>query len=268
MQVPAAAPKITILAWGSLIWDPDDAFDKQHDEWLCDGPTLKLEFSRVSDKRLGALTLVIDAEHGQDCRVAYTFSKRTDPEDAICDLRTREGTVRSRIGYVFLDGSNRNCRDTASGETIVQWAKDRKFDVVVWTDLESNFTQEGRNPFDVERAVAHLRSLSPAAKAQATEYVWRAPQFVATPLRSKLEQHVRDRIINRFRERLRLHQLELVLDADQVEQCVKSVEVYQGSGGIAARLVGGCIGPPLLDKIGAECDAAVAEVVSSGLVDS
>ena len=53
--------RISILGWGSLIWESRPAFDDLHGAWHPDGPTLKLEFSRVSLKtRLGALTLVID----------------------------------------------------------------------------------------------------------------------------------------------------------------------------------------------------------------
>lgn len=97
---------IYILGWGSLIWDKRPEFDDYHGPWQSDGPTLKLEFSRISQKtRLGALTLAIDPSNGVSCRVAYTRSTRKDPNDAICDLRSREGTVLNRVGVMFLDGS-------------------------------------------------------------------------------------------------------------------------------------------------------------------
>jgi hypothetical protein len=76
--------RIAILGWGSLLWDEDLDFDGSHGTWQHDGPTLKLEFSRVSTTRLGALTLVIDTEHGAETAVAWCLSKRTTLADAIC----------------------------------------------------------------------------------------------------------------------------------------------------------------------------------------
>src|SRR5256885_15588809 len=57
-------PKIAILGWGSLLWEGGADFDRHHEDWQFDGPTLRLEFSRMSPSRLGALTLVIDPLHG------------------------------------------------------------------------------------------------------------------------------------------------------------------------------------------------------------
>lgn len=60
MKVRKPAPKIAILGWGSLIWDERPEFDSHHEEWTSGGPVLQLEFSRISESRKGALTLVID----------------------------------------------------------------------------------------------------------------------------------------------------------------------------------------------------------------
>lgn len=38
--------KIVVLGWGSLIWNPGDL--KINSEWQKDGPTLPIEFARVS----------------------------------------------------------------------------------------------------------------------------------------------------------------------------------------------------------------------------
>lgn len=170
------------------MWDSHPAFDARHGAWQEDGPKLKLEFSRISETRLGALTLVIDAAHGAECQVAYADSTRDDPEDAICDLRNREGTVRARIGFMFLDGSRAQGGDEPTREAIKAWATKKKADVVIWTDLPSNFEKEKGKAFSVDEACKHLQGLSPEGKAKAAEYVWRAPDFVATPLRQRLEQ--------------------------------------------------------------------------------
>ena len=79
--------RIGILGWGSLLWEGGREFDDWHGPWQYDGPNLKIEFSRVSERRLGALTLVIDAEYGSPTTVAWCLSKRETLEDAICDLR-------------------------------------------------------------------------------------------------------------------------------------------------------------------------------------
>jgi len=180
--------RICILGWGSLLWDHHPAFDARHGAWQDDGPRLKLEFSRISETRLGALTLVIDAAHGAECQVAYADSTRDDPEDAICDLRNREGTVRTWIGFMFLDGSRGQGGDGRTRETIRTWAIDKNADVVVWTDLPSNFERQRSKAFSLDEARLHLQELSPEGKAKAAEYIYRAPGFVLTPLRRRLQQ--------------------------------------------------------------------------------
>lgn len=181
------AAQIAILGWGSLLWDPRPDFDEHHHAWQFDGPEIKLEFSRVSQHRRGALTLVIDREKGEICRIAYALSKRKNPEDAICDLRSREGTTRANLGYFFADGWPHQSRDPASLESIRVWSKVKKFDVVVWTDLDSNFEKVCGKPFEVGAALAHVQSLDAEAKSLAAEYVWRAPAFVDTQLRRALQ---------------------------------------------------------------------------------
>lgn len=179
--------QIVILGWGSLLWDIRPEFDDHHHSWQTDGPDIKLEFSRVSKSRRGALTLVIDPENGTACRVAYATSKRRDAEDAICDLQYREGTTRSNIGFLFTDGSRHQARNPDSRDTIRAWAQAKKLDVVVWTDLDSNFEKVCGKPFKVKAALTHLQSLDPEAKSGAAEYVWRSPAFVDTRVRRALQ---------------------------------------------------------------------------------
>lgn len=131
---------------------------------------------------------MIDASHGTECQVAYTDSKRTDPEDTICDLRNREGTVRHRIGFMFLDGLRFQGGDEATRESIRTWASEKKIDVVVWTDLPGDFQEKTGRPFTLDAACRHLQGLSAEGKARAAEYVWRAPDFVVMPLRQRLQQ--------------------------------------------------------------------------------
>ena len=178
-------PHIVILGWGSLIWDERPGFTQSHGAWEASGPTLPLEFSRVSSSREDSLTLVLDEKNGSPCQVAYARSNRHNPDDAIADLRRREGTTLQNIGYCFSDGSRHNSRSVDALSNISAWATGKSIDVVVWTDLESNFQSKSnlKCPFTLDSAVAHLQSLPASAKDKAAEYVWRAPQFVDTPLR-------------------------------------------------------------------------------------
>lgn len=187
MTVGIKPMNIAILGWGSLLWDQKPEFDKHHGPWESDGPELMIEFSRVSQTRNGALTLVIDPTNGASCRVAHTKSKRSDPADAICDLQSREGTIKANMGIHFADGSLNQSRNQIVPAAIKAWAKAKNIDVVIWTGLPSNFQNVCGQPFSVERAIAHLRVLDEGAKSGAAEYVWRAPAFVITPLRSALQ---------------------------------------------------------------------------------
>jgi hypothetical protein len=182
--------KIAILGWGSLLWDKRPEFDEQHEEWQFDGPSLKIEFSRVSKTRNGALTLVLDAKYGRECQVAYAFSKRKNPDDAICDVRSREGTTLKNVGFHFTDNSRKQAREEEVLKTVQNWASDKKIDVVVWSDLESNFQEksECKKPFSIEAALCHIQALDSQGKAkEAAEYIRRTHAFVATPLREALQ---------------------------------------------------------------------------------
>jgi hypothetical protein len=160
--------KIAILGWGSLLWDKCADFDKQHEDWRHNGPNLKIEFSRVSQTRNGALTLVLDTENGQSCQVAYALSKRQDPDDAICDLRSREGTTLKNIGFYFADNSRKNARDKDVLNTITKWAAENHINVVIWTDLKSTFQKKSksRSSFSIESALAHIQALDSEAKVR------------------------------------------------------------------------------------------------------
>lgn len=174
---------IAILGWGSLLWDKVSSFDDQHDEWELNGPELKIEFSRISKTRAGALTLVIDPVNGAACRVAHTRSHRLTQEDAIYDLRSREGTTRANIGFYFSDGSAHQSRDQATLDAIRAWTLTNTVDVVVWTDLAPNFEKTCGCSYALPSAMEHLLALDSAALAGATEYLKLAPEFVVTPLR-------------------------------------------------------------------------------------
>ena len=102
-------------------------------------------------------------------------------------MRSRESTSLRRIGYYFADGSNSG--NPPAPDSIKTWTKQKKIDVVVWTGLPSNFQDEDQvgKAFSIPEALSYLKTLTPEGKAKAAEYVWRAPEFVRTPLRRALE---------------------------------------------------------------------------------
>ncbi|RWI41594.1 MAG: hypothetical protein EOQ93_31855 [Mesorhizobium sp.] len=74
---------------------------------------------------------------------------------------------------------------------IPAWAKKKKFDVVVWAGMPSNFSAKNAvkkgEAFSIDAAVAHLQKITPEGKAAAATYVWRAPGLVVTKLRTRLQ---------------------------------------------------------------------------------
>ena len=184
--------RIALLGWGSLLWEGGLDFDKYRDEWKFDGPQVQLEFSRISMRRLGALTLVIDPEHGALTAVAWCLSRRRCVDDAICDLRCREETTLENIGRLVVPEMSPSVggapRNEANADPMVTWARNKNVGVVIWTALKSNFMSKRKCPFSVPAAISYLNTLPPEGKVKAAEYVWRAPAFVQTPLREALQQ--------------------------------------------------------------------------------
>jgi hypothetical protein len=179
--------RIAILGWGSLLWDERPEFrpfNEQREAWLPDGPELPLEFSRVSKSRGGALTLVIDHQHGTLCRVSYALSRRSDVQEVVRNLAEREDCPRRHIAALV-------CGDSLSEEArersvIRAWGNARQLAAVVWTGLRSNFDEMCGQPFTLTSAIGHLRGLHDAGERRAHEYIDRAPEFIETRLRTAL----------------------------------------------------------------------------------
>lgn len=161
-----------------------------HGAWLYDGPSLKIEFSRISqtEPRRGVMTLVIDPEHGAANAVAYCFSSRQDARGTINDLARRERMPSEKnIGYLDFKSRVERSRDRESLKGIRKWATDLGIGAAVWIDLPSNFAAITGKPFSVKAAQAHLEGLDDRVRANAMEYVRSAPMFVQTPLRNALQ---------------------------------------------------------------------------------
>lgn len=192
-MLPATKPRFAVLGWGSLLWDkrPEfEDFNSRLGAWDPAGPALRLEFARVSSSRKGALTLVLVQEpDGGVCQVSFASIKREKLEDAVCDVRCREGCNLADVGYCYVGTAEARGRDPTLVAAVRAWGAAKKLDAVVWTDLPSNFADKSdpKAPFSIPAALAHLQKCSPEGKSLAAEYVWRAPDFVKTPLRTTLQ---------------------------------------------------------------------------------
>lgn len=182
--------KIAILGWGSLIWEKDEDFNSQlqFSNWDPLGPDLKLEFSRVSSSRHGALTLVIDLNNGTECGTFFNLSTSSRLGDVRHSLMRREKCGFNKIGFVDNMQGNSYGRSAEVIDQIRGWSKLRKLDAVVWTDLPSNFPEEccglqKGTAFTVDSGLVHLSSLSSIGKEKAKEYFLNAPEGIETPLR-------------------------------------------------------------------------------------
>lgn len=174
-----------------MLWETETdrakAFQRHCETWCYEGPQLQLEFSRISVSRGNALTLVIDDKNGEQCKVAYAISKRRVLEDAICDLRCREGTNWKYIGSYWSEQEKWQNADSCKVRASVrQWARSENIDAVVWTALPSNFLKCKGEEFSVDAAKRHVQSLNAENKVKAAEYIWRAPKLANTPVRRAL----------------------------------------------------------------------------------
>ena len=177
--------RMVILGWGSLIWEERPDFDRHIDGWVKGGPRLPIEFARKSKSRGGALTLVIDRKIGTLVETLYAISKRTDPRDVICDLRTREGTTVKNIGFVNLENRDEHGRDEEVRNDIKIWAVANRIPFVAWTDLESNFDESMPDRF-VAVALEYMKALDVSALREAVKYFTLAPAQADTRLRRAL----------------------------------------------------------------------------------
>jgi hypothetical protein len=98
---------IVYLAWGSLYWNPETL---PINNWIRSELEIPLEFSRISDKGKGRLTLVIDKKNGKMNKIWYGKSYENDMNKAINKLKKREKTTIENIAYMnFKNGNIFNC---------------------------------------------------------------------------------------------------------------------------------------------------------------
>jgi hypothetical protein len=176
-----------ILGWGSLIWDLETLALHVEGDWAMGaGPALAMEFTRVSQKRIGALVVCLDANHGDPCTTHAITSVRNEINSAIDDLARRERTCKQWIGAVCLANGHANGTSPEAVEGVRRWCLAEGWAGAVWTDLPSNFEDHLGEVFSVPRAVSYLRGLTGDSLDEAVRYIENAPTATDTPLRRAL----------------------------------------------------------------------------------
>src|SRR5271157_1607687 len=183
--------KIAVLAWGSLVGEPRDL--QAAGKFAPNGPLLPIEFCRVSED--GRLTLVVDETFGAVCTTYSAPSATPSLDEAIEDLRLREGAKAREVGFVDLASGRQSDiateRHPDAVATIAAWAQANGYDAAVWTALACNFDERdaGGEPFSVAAAIRYLETM----KAQeAARFAWLladirgAPREVETPVRDQV----------------------------------------------------------------------------------
>ena len=162
---------IVYLAWGSLYWNFDYIT-----HWFKSNLYLPLEFSRISDQGRGRLTLVIDDKHGVNNKIWYGHVKTNNADEAIKILRQREKTTISNIAYINLKNNKKRYNNTPKHvvDRIEKWARDNKIDVVIWTDLKSNWKDIMKTEYSPARAYQYFLQSSLDVRLEILEYVYKA----------------------------------------------------------------------------------------------
>jgi hypothetical protein len=178
--------RIAVLIWGSLWWDRRE-LSINNEGWFYDGPSLPIEFARVSGG--GRLTLVIKPSWDV-VTTLYAISSFSTLAHAIENLRLRENTIEQNIGYYnFLTAEHRIGRseDKMIGY-LLDWKATHKIDAVIWTDLPPNFTNRTGLPFNLPNNRRYFGTLTPDELASAKEYITKAPQQIITRFRSDMQK--------------------------------------------------------------------------------
>jgi hypothetical protein len=183
-------PRVAILGWGSLLWERRTL--QISGQWHKDGPWPPIEFARTSGpKKKGSdryLSLVLHPNAGL-IRTYWDVSLLTEHrDDAVCDLRKREGCNLSRIGHMPNDGQSQSPISGVDGR-IREWleSKTAEIDAVIWTNLGPIL--EEREVFTVEDSIKWLESLRRTNQdSTAQRYIRMAPSQTDTCLRRQVRE--------------------------------------------------------------------------------
>lgn len=175
---------IAVIGWGSLIWSPKELDIEP--VWRPDGPRLPVEFARISSENRLTLVLVEGAPAQQ---TLWAVSRKATLEEAVEDLRTREGTGPRGVGWWSAEPGHGG--EWPYADVIGTWAESRGLSGVVWTALgPTDLEKRPGRMSDAER-LQYLRGLVEAGReAAAREYFERAPEQIQTPFRALVRKEL------------------------------------------------------------------------------
>lgn len=144
---------------------------------LAEGLRLPTRLGRWSNEDTGneRLTLVL-AEGASQEQVYVAESKFNNLNEAIRNLREREGIPESgkdNIGYVNLNARTKRSKITVVGARIEEWARQNRFNAVIWTDLPPKGVQFGAN--STGREVMPLLQNNPRLLENTKKYIESLP---------------------------------------------------------------------------------------------
>ncbi len=166
--------QIVYLGWGSLLYNHKNL---KIDNWTQTEITAPLEYSRISQD--GRLTLVIDDANGTKNKLWMAPTKYKNIDLAINALKLRENTLKSGISYVNLPRKKYRIHNTPPKITqeIVMWALKENIDVVIWTDLPSNWSAIRQNKYSTADAINYFKSMPLPTQMKIFNYIYGTNQI-------------------------------------------------------------------------------------------
>lgn len=189
--------EIAILAWGSLVWRPTHCGEtlalQVPGQWAKDGPSLPVEFARIS--RDGSLTLVVVPDYPHHVTTLWSVSAHQELEPAIRNLATRECITENlaSIHGVRKDGSRTGSVDERIASIVLDWLLARPtLGAAIWTGLgtqPSRWRDRGyAEGFTPDNALSYLRSVQDDETHPVHEYMRRTPAQIRTPVRQRASE--------------------------------------------------------------------------------
>lgn len=181
---------IALIAFGSLL---NNSEGLDIGLWKEDGPILPLEFCRVSS-RLN-LTLAINEKIGTFNSTHWSLFKQKSLKSVLPAFvkreKIREEFISKSVGIIdvknklFTEGATKYSEKLLND--IINWAKNKKIDYVVFSSLSPRFKDATGIPFSPEKALMFIQSLPPKNKKLAVEYIKNTK--IITPFRLLFNKH-------------------------------------------------------------------------------
>jgi len=146
--------KIAVICWGSLYWDKGNLGTTGN--WKNDGPSLKLEFCRLSSfgKSKERVTLAL-SDMGDLCVTYWDLMAASDLKAARKNLKDREGCP---MGDIHFFSRNQNPLSNVDKQMETWLADHLEVDAVIWTGLTSNWSKYRSGHFTAQDFIQYLNS--------------------------------------------------------------------------------------------------------------